>query len=158
MPGRVDYLNDPEAPPANSIVPSANAIVVNDEGKILMIRRTDNGNWALPGGGMDPGETLTRTAIREVEEETGIQCEIIGLVGVYTNPHHVILYTSDGEVRQEFSLVYLARWVSGEPRPSNESSEVQWVSESELATLPMHASMRQRIDHYRQRLPSPYLG
>jgi hypothetical protein len=48
MSQRIDYLNDPEAPPANSIVPSANAIVVSDQGDILMIRRTDNGNWAVP--------------------------------------------------------------------------------------------------------------
>ena len=52
---RIDYLDDPDAPQANSVVPSANVIVVNDQGEILMIRRTDNDNWAVPGGGMDLG-------------------------------------------------------------------------------------------------------
>ena len=99
MPERIDYLDDPAAPKANSLVPSANVIVANDNGEILMIRRTDNGNWAVPGGGMDLGESITETAIRETREETGITCEITGLVGIYTNPRHVILYTSDGEVR-----------------------------------------------------------
>ena len=56
MPERIDYLDDPAAPQANSVVPSANVIVVNDQGEILMIRRTDNNNWAVPGGGMDLGE------------------------------------------------------------------------------------------------------
>ena len=71
MPERIDYLDDPAAPKANSLVPSANVIVANDNGEILMIRRTDNGNWAVPGGGMDLGESITQTAVREAKEETG---------------------------------------------------------------------------------------
>jgi ADP-ribose pyrophosphatase YjhB (NUDIX family) len=51
---RIDYFDDPAAPKANSLVPSANVIVVNDQGQILIIRRTDNGNWAIPGGAMEP--------------------------------------------------------------------------------------------------------
>lgn len=101
---RIDYLDDPAAPEANSVVPSANVIVVNGHSGILMIRRTDNGNWAVPGGGMDLGESITDTAVRETREETGISCEITGLVGIYTSPRHVILYTSNGEARQEFSI------------------------------------------------------
>src|SRR6516164_9624761 len=103
---RIDYLDDPAAPKANSLVPSANVIVVNDRGEILMIRRTDNGNWAIPGGGMDLAESMTDAAVRETQEETGITCKITGLVGIYTNPHHVIRHTSNNEVRQEFSIVF----------------------------------------------------
>ena len=101
---RIDYLDDPAAPAATTIVPSANVVVTNDAGEILLIRRSDNENWALPGGAMDPGESLPDCGIRETREETGIRCEITGLVGVYTNPRHVILYTSNGEVRQECPL------------------------------------------------------
>jgi ADP-ribose pyrophosphatase YjhB (NUDIX family) len=155
---RIDYLDDPDAPKANSLVPSANVIVVNDQGEILLIRRTDNDNWAVPGGGMDLGESITDTAVRETKEETGITCEITGLVGVYTNPRHVILYTSNGEVRQEFSIVFTARPTGGELRPSSESSEPQWVSPGAIPDLPMHPSMRQRIQHYLNRQDQPYLG
>lgn len=155
---RIDYLDDPAAPKATSVVPSANVIVVNDQGEILMIRRTDNGNWAVPGGGMDLGESITQTAVRETREETGITCEITGLVGIYTNPHHVILYTSNGEVRQEFSIVFTARPVGGELRPSSESSEPRWVPPEAVESLQMHPSMRQRIDRYLAELPGPYLG
>ena len=158
MAERIDYLDDPAAPKANSVVPSANVIVVNDQGEILMIRRTDNGNWAVPGGGMDLGESITETAIRETREETGITCEITGLVGIYTNPRHVILYTSDGEVRQEFSIVFTARPISGELQPSSESSEPHWVPPAVVQDLQMHPSMRQRIDRYLDKLPGPYLG
>ncbi len=155
---RIDYLNDPDAPQATSVVPSANVIVVNDQDEILMIRRTDNDNWAVPGGGMDPGESITETAVRETEEETGITCEITGLTGIYTNPRHVILYTSNGEVRQEFSIVFTARPVGGQLRPSSESAEPQWVAAKMIPGLTMHPSMRQRIQHYLENRPQPYLG
>src|SRR5215813_6351169 len=158
MAKRIDYLNDPAAPKANSLVPSANVIVVNDQGEILMIRRTDNNNWAVPGGGMDLGESITHAAVRETQEETGITCEITGLVGIYTNPRHVIRYTSNGEVRQEFSIVFTARPVDGELRPSSESSEPQWVAPTAVPDLKMHPSMRQRIEHYLDKRSQPYLG
>jgi 8-oxo-dGTP pyrophosphatase MutT (NUDIX family) len=124
---RIDYFDDPEAPPPNSLVPSANAVVVNEDGEILLIRRSDNGNWALPGGAMDLGESLPETAVRETFEETGIHVRVAGLVGIYTDPRHVILYTSNGEARQEFSVVFTAQPVGGEPTPSDESHEVRWV-------------------------------
>jgi ADP-ribose pyrophosphatase YjhB (NUDIX family) len=155
---RIDYLDDPAAPKANSVVPSANVIVVNDQGEILLIRRADNDNWAVPGGGMDLGESIIDTAVRETHEETGITCEITGLVGIYTNPNHVILYTSNGEVRQEFSVVFTARPVGGELQPSSESSEPQWVSPAAVPSLQMHPSMRQRIQRYLDKRPVPYLG
>lgn len=156
---RIDYYDDPQAPDATSVVPSANVVVTDAAGRVLVIHRTDNGNWALPGGALDLGESLVQTAVREVKEETGIDCEITGLVGIYTDPKHVILYTSDGEVRQEFSVLYTARAVGGEPTPSDESRDVVWVPRDELAALePMDRSMRLRIGHYLEGGPRPYLG
>ncbi len=90
-------------------MPSANVIVAGDDGRILFIRRTDNGIYSLPGGALDLGESIADTEVCETEEETGIRCQITGLVGIYTNSHHVIEYTSNGEVRQEFSIVFTAR-------------------------------------------------
>lgn len=158
MAARIDYYDDPDAPTANSLVPSANVVVTNDSGEILMISRTDNDNWAIPGGAMDIGESLPQTAVRETKEETGIDCEVTGLVGIYTDPKHVILYTSDGEARQEFSAVFTARYVGGEPTPSSESREVHWVAPAEVEKLTMDRSMRLRIGHYLERRTEPYLG
>jgi 8-oxo-dGTP pyrophosphatase MutT (NUDIX family) len=123
-----------------------------------MIRRTDNGNWAVPGGAADLGESITDTAVRETREETGITCEITGLVGIYTSPKHVIRYTSNDEVRQEFSIVFTARPVSGQLTPSRESAEPQWISAETISDLVMHPSMRQRVQHYLDERLQPYLG
>jgi ADP-ribose pyrophosphatase YjhB (NUDIX family) len=72
--------------------------------------------WAVPGGAIDLGESVAQAAIRETREESGIECEITGLVGIYSDPKHVILYTSNGEARQEFSILLTARPVSGSLR------------------------------------------
>jgi ADP-ribose pyrophosphatase YjhB (NUDIX family) len=154
-PKRIDYYDDPSAPKANSLVPSVNAVVVNDAGEILMIRRTDNDNWAIPGGAIDLGESVAQAAVRETLEESGIECEITGIVGIYSDPKHVLLYTSNGEVRQEFSIVLTARPLSGQPTPSDESSEVRWVPVSEVREYTMDRSMRIRIDDYLAHNKSP---
>jgi ADP-ribose pyrophosphatase YjhB (NUDIX family) len=158
MPRRIDYYDDPSAPMANSMVPSVNVVVTNAEGEILLIRRSDNDNWAIPGGGIDLGESLIHAAVRETREETGIDCEITGLAGIYTDPRHVILYTSNGEARQEFSIVLTARPVGGRLTPSSESSDVRWVPRGDLAGYQMDRSMRMRVDHYLAGRGSPYLG
>jgi ADP-ribose pyrophosphatase YjhB (NUDIX family) len=69
---RIDYFNDPNAPKANSIVPSVTAIVPNERGELLLVHKTDNDLWALPGGAMDVGESMAETVVREVKEDTGI--------------------------------------------------------------------------------------
>jgi 8-oxo-dGTP pyrophosphatase MutT (NUDIX family) len=156
---RIDYYDDPDAPRVNSMVPSVNVVVANDAGDVLMIRRTDNGNWAVPGGAIDLGESVTQAAVRETREETGIECRVTGLVGIYTDPRHVILYTSNGEARQEFSIVLTAVPVGGQPTPSDESSDVRWVPRDDLAGYQVDRSMRLRLEHYLAgRGVSPYLG
>lgn len=152
-----DYYDDVEAPKANSIVPAVTAVVKNDAHEILMIERTDNGLWALPGGAQDFGESLTEAARREVAEETGIQIEIVGLSGLYSDPRHVIAY-DDGEVRQEFSICFIGKMTGGQLRTSSESRQARWVPISELDGLTMHPSMRLRVNHGVQNRESPYLG
>ncbi|NRQ36625.1 NUDIX domain-containing protein [Nonomuraea sp. NN258] len=154
---RIDYYDDPAAPAPNSLVPSVNVVVTNDAGELLLIRRSDNDNWALPGGAIDLGESIPAAAVRETLEETGITCEITGLVGTYSDPKHVILYTSNSEARQEFSIVLTARPVAGEPTPSSESREVRWVPRGEVESHHMDRSMRLRISHYLQG-HGPHIG
>ena len=124
---------------------------------MLLIRRTDNELWALPGGGQDFGESISETVVRETKEETGVDVVVVGLVGLYTNPNHLIEY-SDGEVRQQFSICFRAEYLSGEPTPSDESSDVRWVDRDQLDALPIHPSMRLRIDHGFEQRSEPYIG
>ncbi|MFJ9340969.1 NUDIX hydrolase [Streptomyces sp. NPDC101733] len=148
MPRR-DYEDDPDAPAANSLVPAASAVVVDDAGRVLLQRRTDNGMWALPGGVMELGESIGECAVRETWEETGIAVEVVGIVGTYTNPGHVFAY-DDGEVRQEFSVCLLARPTGGRLRVSDESFEADWFTPEDTDDLPMIPSIRKRISDWRE--------
>ena len=154
---RIDYIDDPNAPAANSVVPSVTAVVEDDQGRILLIHKTDNNLWALPGGGHDIGESIADTVVREVKEETGYDVEVTGLVGTYTNPGHVMAY-DDGEVRQQFSLCFKAQLLGGEARTSSESKAVTWVAPGDLLDLHMHPSMRLRIQHYLEHRDQPFIG
>ncbi|TQS20175.1 NUDIX hydrolase [Microbispora hainanensis] len=158
MARRIDFYDDPQAPAPNSLVPSVNVVVTNEAGDILLIRRSDNGNWAVPGGAIDLGESLPQAAVRETHEETGVLCEITGLVGIYTDPRHVILYTSNGEARQEFSIVLTARAIAGKPTPSSEAPEVRWVPRKAVEALCMDRSMVLRIGHYLAGAGVPHIG
>ena len=140
------------------MVPSVNVVVTDADGDVLLIRRSDNQNWAVPGGAIDLGESMVQAAVRETKEESGIDCSITGLVGIYTDPKHVILYTSNGEARQEFSILLTARATGGAPTPSDESSEVRWVSQEDLGGYPMDRSMRLRIGHFLEGRAGPHLG
>ena len=154
---RTDYYNDPNAPQPNSVVPSASAIVTDELGRILLIKRRDNTLWALPGGGHDIGETIEQTAVREVKEETGLDVEVTGITGIYTNPAHVVAFTN-GEVRQQFSLCFTTTVLGGELAIDHESSDIAWTAPADLDALNMHPSMRLRISHYLESRSSPYLG
>jgi 8-oxo-dGTP pyrophosphatase MutT (NUDIX family) len=152
---RTDYYRDPHAPVATRIVVAVTAFVLDEDGRLLLIRRADNGLYAIPGGAQDVGETISQTVVREVREETGIDVEVTGLIGVYSDPEHIIAYP-DGEVRQEFSLCFRARPTGGQPRPGVESTEVLWAGEPELYELPIHPAIRLRIQHGFDERAEPY--
>ncbi|MEV7021889.1 NUDIX domain-containing protein [Kitasatospora sp. NPDC093558] len=154
---RTEFFDDPNAPKPNRLVVAASAVVTDDEGRILLQRRTDNGLYALPGGAMDLGESLPDTAVREVREETGLDVEITGLVGTYTDPRHLIAY-SDGEVRQQFNVCFTARITGGELRISDESTDLRFVAPTDIEELPMHHTQRLRLQHFLERRTIPYLG
>lgn len=153
---RIDYIDDPDAPAANSVVPSVVAIVQDDKGRVLLIHKTDNNLWALPGGGHELGESIADSVVREVKEETGYDVEVTRITGTYTNPGHVMAY-EDGEVRQQFSIAFAARLLGGEARTSSESRSVEWVRPEDVDGLDMHPSMRMRMQHALAG-GNPYIG
>lgn len=123
-------------------------IVTREDGAVLLIRRSDNGNWALPGGAIELRESVADAAVRETREETGIDCQVTGMAGVYSDPRHLIHYLSNDEVRREFAVAVTARPVSGRPETSEESLDVRWVSPENLPGYPMDRAMRKRLEDY----------
>lgn len=88
-------------------------------------------------------------------EETGIAIEVTGLIGVFSNPEHLIEFT-DGEVRQEFSICFRATPTGGHLRSSNESKEVLWATPTCLDKLNIHQSIRLRIRYGLDERTEPY--
>jgi len=154
--GRRDFYDDPSAPTPNSLVPAVTG-VVTDGDRILLIKRLDNGRWALPGGAIEFGESVPQALVREVREETGIDIEVTGVVGIYSDPRHVIAY-DDGEVRQEFAICLAGRPVGGTLRGSDESTDVAWIEVSRLDGLDMHPTQRLRVRHALEPRDGPYVG
>lgn len=154
---RIDYYEDPYAPQATRIVPATSAIVLNDAGEILLQERSDNNLWALPGGTMNPGESTAQCVIREVKEETGLDVKPEYIVGIYSNPAHIVAY-SDGEVRQEFSICFFCTLIDGEIKSSDESFRVDFFSLQEALQLKMHPSIRLRIHHFQEHRAQPFFS
>lgn len=123
---RKDYYNCENAPKVNSIVAAASAVLTDSEGRILLHKRKDNNQWSLIGGGMECGESISDTIIREIKEETGFNAKIEKMIGIYSNPNHVIEYTN-GEVRQQFSLCFHCIIEDGEIMMSDESIQLLFL-------------------------------
>jgi len=141
---RKDYTDDSKAPMPNSIRPAVAVALFKDEEYVLFLKRKDSGNWTLPGGTLDFGENLMSCGVREVKEETGFDIKILRLIGTYTNPKTVVEY-SDGEVRQEFTLVYEGKITSGKISLDNESTNFKWLKLNEVLKKPLADSQRIRI-------------
>jgi ADP-ribose pyrophosphatase YjhB (NUDIX family) len=107
------------------------AIVRRDDGQILLERRSDCGWWGLPGGRVEPGESITEAAVREVFEETGLTVRITGLVGLYSEPEERIVTYPDNVVHLIDAAV-AAEVVSGRLTISPESEELQFFDPQRL--------------------------
>ncbi|MFZ4296915.1 NUDIX hydrolase [Streptomyces cinereoruber] len=95
--------------------------VVREDGRLLAIRRADNGTWELPGGVLELGETPQEGVVREVFEETGVRVEVERLTGVYKNLARGIV-----------ALVFRCRPVGGDARVSDEATAVEWLTPGEV--------------------------
>lgn len=140
---RRDYSHMKSMPKANSMRPAA-AVAIVDKDMILMLKRKDNDKWTLPGGTMELTESLMDCAVREVKEETGLDINILDVIGTYTDPDIRIEY-SDGEVRREFTIVFYAVSDNSEVVMDDESSAYQWISIEEIHNLTMADSQKSRI-------------
>ncbi len=126
--------------------PGASAIIFDSSRqKVLLTRRSDNGRWCLPGGGMDPGESAEETCVREALEETGLEVRVIKLVGVYTSPNIMVEY-ADGNRVQPVSFSFEAEVTGGELSLSDETTEYGYFCVNELDAVDLLEHHRLRIE------------
>lgn len=121
------------------------AAIFNDEGKVLLTRRLDNGQWCLPSGGMEAGESPSETAVREVFEETGLHVRVTRLVGVYSDPHQLVMYV-DGTKVQIVAVHFEAETTGGALGLSNETSDFGYFSLEEMEGIEMLGHHKKRIE------------
>jgi 8-oxo-dGTP diphosphatase len=107
------------------------AIIVRDQ-QILLVRRSNppmQGEWSIPGGLVETGETTKEAIIREVQEETGLKIDVIKLAEVFER----ILRDRESRVQYHFVLIdYLCQVIAGEAHPASDVSEVRWIKRDEL--------------------------
>ncbi len=124
--------------------------------KILLTRREDNGQWCLPSGGMDAGESASEACIREVEEETGLHVAVKRLIGIYTTPHQLLEYP-DGNKAQLVALCFEAEVTGGELRLSDETTAFGYFSREEIQQLDMLINHLPRIEDAFRNQPESFI-
>ena len=125
--------------------PGASAIVFDAaRQRVLLTRRSDNGRWCLPGGGMDPGESAAEACVREVLEETGLDVRVTRLIGVYTSPHLIVEF-ADGNRIQPVAFSFEAEVVGGELGISDETTDYGYFAVDELGALDLMEHHGERI-------------
>ncbi len=121
------------------------AVIFDDKReKVLMTKRADNGLWCLPGGKMEPGESIEECCRREVLEETGLDVELKRLVAVYSNRDQLVVY-KDGAKVQFVIMSFEARISGGMLGLSNETTDAGFFTIQEIESLQIHDRHKDRI-------------
>jgi len=113
--------------------------------KVLLTQRADNGLWCLPSGGVDPGESVEETVMREVFEETGLDIRVVRLTGVYSDPNIMVMY-QDGNKVQIVALNFEGEIIGGQMILSDETTDIGYFDIAELDKLGMLTNHRLRIE------------
>ena len=129
--------------PNESISIGACAVIINCQQEVLLEKRADNGYWGLPGGSVDPGESVSEALVREVFEETGLTVEIIKLVGIYSDPREYSIMTyPDGSIIHYVSITFYCKPVTGTITCSSESLDIQYFN---VNVIPKRMMIAHRI-------------
>jgi ADP-ribose pyrophosphatase YjhB (NUDIX family) len=127
------------------IMVGAAVLIINAEKKLLMVRRTDNNCWGVPGGAMEPGEHIEDTARRETREETGLEVKSLQLFNVFSGPELYYRYPNGAEV-YNVSVVYISNDVQGQlvidPNEHNEAGYFLLGSLPEPISPPIQPILR----------------
>jgi len=136
---------------------ATNGVIFDSQGGVLLQRRADNGFWGLPGGMLDPGESLEQGAVREVWEETSLQVTVKRLVGIYSDPklYNIATYPGDNIV-QIVTVVFECAYQSGELAISDESTDIGYFTPGRLPENTV-LSHYQRIEDTLSNNGQPYV-
>jgi len=136
---------------SQSPVPAVGVVVLRGD-EVLLVRRGTpprQGQWSLPGGRIEFGETVEAAALRELKEETGVEAELLGLIEVVDA---VFTSRTSGEVTRHYVLIdFAARWLSGEPVAGDDAAEARFVHHGEVAALVEWSETVRIIEAARQR-------
>jgi len=127
-----------------SIRVGCSAAIFDADGRVLLTRRADNGQWCLPSGGMEPGESAMEACAREVIEETGLIVRVKRLVGIYSDPNQLVVY-ADGNKVQILAVHFEAEIVGGELGLSDETTDYGYFSRAEVDAMDLLGHHKERI-------------
>ncbi|WP_435108765.1 NUDIX hydrolase [Nocardiopsis synnemataformans] len=128
------------------------AVVISEEGEVLLHRRADDGRWSTPGGILEPEEEPARAVVREVREETGVEVEVERLTSVVAQEPFTY---PNGDRVQFLDLAFRCRPVGGAPDASgDESLDVRWFPPEALPSMPQR--ILDRIGYAREDRPGPF--
>lgn len=120
------------------------AAIFDEQGRVLLTKRQDNGQWCLPSGGMESGESAAEACEREVLEETGLSVSVKRLVGVYSHPDQLTVYSKTDKF-QIVALHFEADIVGGELGLSDETSDFGYFTMEDIDDLEMLGRHKERI-------------
>ena len=120
------------------------AAIFDEQGCVLLTKRRDNGQWCLPSGGVEPGESVAEGCEREVLEETGLSVRVKRFVGVYSHPDQLTVY-SEKDKFQIIALHFEAEIIGGELGLCDETSDYGYFTMQEIENLEMLGRHKERI-------------
>jgi len=120
------------------------ATVLDEFGRMLLVRRADNGRWAVPGGYMEPGESVAEACAREVKEECGLEVDVQELIAIYSSPNHLLVY-EDGNKWQLVILHFYVEVIGGVMTAGDETTEVGFFAREDTAVLNLGQWDQQRV-------------
>lgn len=127
------------------------ALVINEKGEILMTQERVDGNWTLPGGWGDIGNTPTEVVVREIEEETGLTAEVVRLLGVYDKQRH----PHPPEPFYVYKLMFLCKITGGTLRPGFDMLDANWFAMDALPKLSEVRILKAQIEQLYQLAQEP---
>jgi 8-oxo-dGTP pyrophosphatase MutT (NUDIX family) len=118
------------------MLPAVAAVIRDEQGRVLLIKRHDDGTWGLPAGAIDPGESPAAAVARETREEAGLEVRAVRVLGVFGWPRLRHTYPN-GDVVEYLVVVFRCEVIGGVlAAQDGEATDFKWFTRDELAALP----------------------